>query len=222
MHIRFSAVIALLFVAASAVRAADYRIEPLDEAPPADALSAEIAAQLQPSGFRVVRGENRTICDVWLCKAWNVKADFTPSNTILYPFEPGQLLGVIRYPRKAGDFRAQDIAPGVYTMRYALQPVDGNHVGTSETRDFILLSRAADDADPGAASEEQLIERSAAAAETTHPAMLAMLSSQVDGDAPPAVRNDEERELVSLRLDGKSDDDKDVLIEIVVVGASEG
>ena len=37
------------------------------------------------------------------------------------------------------DFRDQGIPAGTYILRYSQQPVDGAHVGTSTTRDFLAL-----------------------------------------------------------------------------------
>ena len=83
------------------LNAADYQVQVLEEPAPADELSEEVAAELSPSGFRVVRGSTRTVCEIWPCKEWAVKADFTPSSELLYPFQPGQLIGVLRFRRPA-------------------------------------------------------------------------------------------------------------------------
>src|ERR1051325_2650292 len=101
----FMGVVSLTAVAS----AADLTVERLNEPAPSDAVSPAIAAQLSPTGYKVSSG-TRTVCEVWLAKEWPVKPGFAPSISVLYPFEMGQLIGVMRYKRKAEDFRKQELA----------------------------------------------------------------------------------------------------------------
>jgi hypothetical protein len=212
------AVGALVCDAASAV-ADEYKVEVLDEKAPAE-LAPAIAARLSPTGIRVI-GPKGPYCDLWLAVPWNVKADFKASNSHLYPFVPGDLLGAIRYAGKTPDFRDQQLRKGVYTLRYSLQPQDGNHVGTSDTRDFCVLLRAADDKDAGVmAKEEELYKKAAAAAETTHPAMLSLKRAGEPVKAP-AIRHEADHELWIVQATGKTkagDKAGELPFEIVVVG----
>ena len=214
----------LVWLFAVPAAAARYRVKTIDEAPPTDELSEEIAAQLQPKAVRIERGK-KVLCDIWLRKQWPVRHGFEPTGEILYPFEPGELIGVIRYHRQGEDFRGQQLEPGVYTMRYALQPVDGNHVGTSDTRDFVLLLPAAEDQEVAPLDEQSLVDLSTEASGTTHPALLAMraVGEGAADEVVPTMRHDEDRDLWSVRVRGKTNDaDKPTLpVEIVVVGQAE-
>jgi len=219
MNLRLSFAAALLLVISSAALAADYTVAPLMQGPP-KGVSAEIAKLLSPAGLKVTNGA-RTECEIWLLKQWPAKEGFKPTTSILYPFEMGELIGVIRFPRKAGDFRGQEIPAGVYTLRYALQPEDGNHVGTSETRDFLLMLPVAADTTAKVLDKEALFKLSKEAAETTHPAMLSLLPAKGEAGAPPAMEHDETRELWSVRVAGKAaiaGKTTDQLIQLVVVG----
>lgn len=206
---------------AGVATAQDYSIAPLDEPAPADELAAEVAQQLSLTGFVVKRGEKTTVCSIWLCKSWPAKADFKPTAELLYPFTPGELLGVVHYARRGGDFRDQQIDRGIYTLRYAQQPVDGNHVGTSPTRDFVLLLKAEDDQSPAPIDVKKLYEESAKAAESTHPCLLLMPRVEGDATEKPTLLTNEEKEWVTIRLPGTAkvgDKDTARAIEIVVVG----
>src|SRR5688572_26339551 len=167
---RLSAVFAALFLllATHQTLAQEHRVQPLDEAPPADAISADIAKVLNPKGVRIVRGEDRAVVDLWLAKEWNVKSDFKASASVLYPFEVGTLIGVARFKNRGNDFRDQEIPAGVYTIRYAQQPVDGNHVGTSDTRDFLVLLPAGEDQSVAPMAEMAMIELSPKVTGGTH------------------------------------------------------
>ena len=202
--------------------ARDHRVEVLEESAPADAVSSDIAAQLSPTGYRVVRGEDTTLCHVWFVKKFNAKSDFTPSASVLYPFQSGDLMGVVQYARKAGDFRAQDIDKGVYTLRYAQQPVDGNHLGTSDTLDFLLLLSAETDESTDPVAEEELFGLSAEAVESTHPAMLSMLFADKSAGELPRMIHDEDRDLWSLLCSHPSGEAGDPInIQFVLVGEAE-
>jgi hypothetical protein len=199
--------------------AADHRVEKLTSPPSSGSLAAPIEAKLSNIGVRVIRGSSREVCSIWLCKEWPVKA-FDAAGDLLYPFTPGQLIGVVHYPRKGSDFRDQDIAEGMYTLRYAQQPVDGAHVGTSLTRDFLVLIRAEDDPSAEPMSYKQLAELSAKAAGTTHPCLLSL--QRPEGEE--AIRHQEQRDWWIVRLTGKAvkdDQSQPLPLDLVVVGQAE-
>ena len=154
----------LLLLATRAARSAEYSAQPLKEAPPAGDLSEDIAAKLAPTGWKVMQGEKRVVCEIWPAKAWAAKADFAPSDTVFVPLEPGSLVGVLRFTRKGADFRGQEIPAGLYTLRYANQPVDGNHVGTFATRDFLVMLPASADQSAKPITDMDLFKLSAQSA----------------------------------------------------------
>ncbi|MBX7166997.1 MAG: hypothetical protein K1X74_11755 [Pirellulales bacterium] len=191
-------VLAALAWSAASV-AAEYEVGANTEKLPAGAVSDEIAGQLADAGW-AVKTKKKVAVEFWPHKQWTAKEGFEASAEVLYPFEVGQLLGVMRYDREGTDFRGQTIKPGVYTVRYAQQPVDGNHVGTSDTRDFLLLLPVEDDKSGEKLAEEELWETSAKVAESTHPTMLCLLASTEAGGDAPAIVHDEDRELWSVRF----------------------
>ncbi len=214
----FAVLVALFLV--STVRAVDHKVEPLDESFPADAVSEEVGKLLGTKGLRVVRGASRTVCDIWLCKEWTA-GDAKPSGDVIYPFQPGQLIGLVRFPRKASDFRDQDIAEGVYTLRYGQQPVDGAHVGTSPTRDFLLLIKSDQDKSPAAPDYKQLTKASAQAAGSNHPLLLSLQRLAPATTTAPGIRHDEAHEWWIVALSGQLKQGaatKPQLVEVVVVG----
>lgn len=199
--------------------AVEYRVEVLKEGPPVEGLSEEVAGQLTDSGFRVIRGTSTTYCDLWLCREWPVDKDFKATAAVLYPFRPGQLIGVARFARKGADFRDQDIASGVYTLRYGQQPVDGAHVGTSPTRDFLLLVRAEDDRVKAVTDEKALSQQSAQAAGSNHPCMLSM-QRLVESPKYPSIRHVEESDwwIAGLAGTAVADAARPFPVEFVIAG----
>jgi hypothetical protein len=213
---------ALFTLAACGAWAQEFKVARIESAAPADAVSPEIAALLAPTGFKLIKGDSRTVCEVWPCKEWPVAADAKPGLEVITPLTPGQLIGVIRYPRKATDFREQDINSGVYTLRYGQQPVDGAHVGTSPTRDFLVVSPADSDKSPAVLDYKALVESGKATSGTSHPAILSL---QPPGDAqePLAVRENTEKEWTIVRFSGKvstGGQAKDLALAVVLVGVA--
>lgn len=202
--------------------AQEYKVEKIATAAPSDALAPEIAAQLQPAGFKVVKGESRTVCEIWLGKELPIAADAKTTSEVLYPLTPGQLVGVIRYPRKAADFRDQEVASGVYTLRYGQQPVDGAHVGTSPTRDFLVLLPADKDRDPAVLDYKAMTTASKETTGTAHPGILS-LQKPGDGGEPLAVHENAEKEWTIVRFTAQAKQGaaaKELPMELVVVGVA--
>lgn len=212
-------VVAVFFWGPAALAADDYRVEKLADGPPADALSPEIVARLSPSGYKVVDADGKTISEIWLAKELALTPGFQPTLAILYPLESGSLVGALHFPRKGSDFRGQEIEKGVYTLRYGNQPQDGNHVGTFETRDFLLMLPAAADRDPKTFSGDDFFATSAEAAQSSHPAIIPLLKP-TEGDAP-AMRHVEEMEWWTLRLPGADAKGGKQPLELVVVGTAQ-
>ena len=217
----FPALAMLLMLAASpTVQGQQYSVEVIDEAPDAEKVPADLRELMSDKGFRVKSG-SRNKGEFWFCKEWSTDADFKKSMERLYPFAPGQLIGVFHLSRRGSDFREQQISSGWYTLRFALQPVDGNHIGTSPTRDFLVLLDAGQDAADKEWDVEQLNAVSSESAGSAHPAMLC-LQSPGDADPDGSLRHNEEHDWWILRVDGKGKPEtktaQDLSLELIVIG----
>ena len=205
--------------------AADQKLEVLKEAP--QGLSAEVAAAIGETGFRIT-GKDGVICYIWLAKEISLKPKFKSSLRIKYPFQAGTLMGVIRYPNgsKPNDFRGQALKPGTYTLRYGLQPDDGNHLGTSDIRDFLVGCPPDKDTSPKRVEDiKDLFKLSASASGSTHPAIFLMIPPADKPFDTPAVEHDDAQHLVIFQTNANGKDgDKSVPVplSVVVVGKTEG
>jgi hypothetical protein len=149
--------------------------------PPPQSISGEIRSALNAEGHRIQDKEGHTIADIWLRKGVpGSEKPEGPKGAIQFPFlADGELLGVLQFATEGHDYRDQPIAKGVYTMRYGLQPVNGDHLGVSTYRDYSLLLPASKDQSVALVRRKQLEERSAESAGTSHPAIFLLL------EAPP-------------------------------------
>src|SRR5262249_8038167 len=203
----FPCLLLVAFVPANALLAADQKVEGLKEAPAG--LSAEISAAINTAGYRVT-GKDGVICDLWLAKEIPLKPKFKSSLRIKYPFQTGQLIGVVRYPEgsKPTDFRGQSLKPGTYTLRYGLQPDDGNHLGTSDIRDFLVGCPPKNDVDPKRVEDiKDLFKLSAQSAGTTHPAIFLLIPPPEKPYDAAGVTYDDEKHLVILQANANAKDD---------------
>ena len=155
-----------------------------------------------------------------------VKENFKPSLSLKYPLFPGQLIGVLEVLVDAEftDFRGQEVAAGAYTLRYGQQPVDGNHIGTSELSDFLLAIPASFDEDPATTqSLPTLFKQSAKSTGSNHPAIYSLLPSKANETTPSIIR-DKGKDLLILNLSttAKSGElRKPIPFRMVIVGHSE-
>lgn len=196
----------------------DYKLAKVDS-PPSSGVAPEIGSLLESSGLKVSKG-NSVVCEIWLAKEWPIAADAKAGGEVIYPLTPGQLIGVIRYPKKTEDFRGQEIAAGAYVLRYAQQPIDGAHVGTSPTRDFLALLPVAKDRDPKTVDYKALVEASKEVSGTAHPAILSLQKVE-EGAMQGSIREVSEKEWVVVNFVGKAKQDggtKSLPMGLVVVG----
>ena len=159
-------------------------IGPLTES----AVSEQVRQSLEAKGYRLTLDDPKPCCELWLRK--NVPAQANKSTELVYPqFAESELLGVIHFPQAAADFRGNPIPAGFYTMRYALLPNDGNHLGVAPNRDFVLLVPAQSDPDPNATFKfQELVNLSAKTAGSKHPSPLSLAPA----DKPGTVNRDDQ------------------------------
>jgi hypothetical protein len=161
----------LVSVAVSAVAAfAQYNVASAGAPPPE--VSA-MSAMLQQDGIKVAGPKGVTV-EIWFCGALPTGGK-TEDNATIPNVQHGALLGVMRTAGPYVDRRGQTVKPGVYTLRYSVYPVDGNHQGVAPQRDFLILARIADDKDPKATPAfDPLMDLSRKASGTPHPLCLSM------------------------------------------------
>lgn len=221
---------ATLFGLSTAQLAADdYTLAKSDAAPAG--VAEAVAAQLDPQGLALQRlamqGPERPYATLWFVKSAVIPSDFQSSAAIRYPFTPGQLIGVLSIPKRAEfhDFRGNELDAGVYTLRYGQQPMDGNHIGTSDLADFLVAIPAAKDEDPATITDlDQLVQLSAEASGTTHPAIFSLQPVEAKQDAATLTR-DEAREFWILQVNTpvqRGDKADHLPLRMVIVGVSEG
>ncbi len=112
----------------------------------------------------------------------------------------GTLVGAVRVSEPYPDIRGRRIKPGVYTLRYALQPMNGDHLGVSPHREFLLVCPAAVDTDPAPAGYQGTVDLSKQTTGVAHPAAWS-LDPPVSTAAPLAgYKNDAGHEGIAMQV----------------------
>jgi hypothetical protein len=216
---KFPVLFLFILLLSSFIAAAQAKLERIDAAVLASAqVPATVRAALDPGGVRLVRADSTVLCEIWWRKV-PLPAAIATAKGVAYPqLSPGMFIGLISFPNGGKDFRGQPVK-GYFTMRYALLPEDGNHLGVAPTRDFVLLSPATEDSDPSALLDfSRLVKLSAQAAGTNHPAAFLLLAPE-PGDVPRTYQNADGYQVFVGAL--KTDGGKSVPITLVVKGQAE-
>ena len=211
MRLRHLLPLALILCAVAAFAQKIEKLPALDDA----AVPAAVKNVLDTTGTRVLLNDGTPLAEIWLRKS-------TPKNTkanseVLFPqLAISQMVGVVRFPNGAKDFRGHAVKPGIYTMRYDVQPNDGDHLGTAPNSDFLLLLPAAEDTDPNAVMEpKQLATASSHASGLRHPSVFEMMGPD-PGDLPRAYTNADSYLIFANNL--KTEDGKTFPIAVVLKG----
>jgi hypothetical protein len=139
---------------------------PLAAAPP-DEVAAPLRALLAPNGTKVAIGA--TALEFWWVATLPVAAPTAWSQ-----LPEGALVGVVRVTGAFKEIRGKTVKPGVYTLRFGLQPQNGDHLGASPFREYLLLSPTAVDTDPKPLGFDGTVAIAKQTLGASHPAALSL------------------------------------------------
>ncbi len=163
---------------------------------------------LEAQGDVLANASGSPVCEIWWRKGISEQTSPSSSGDILYgQLSVGEFLGVLHFPGLAKDYRGQPVQSGYYTLRYALIPQDGNHMGVSTYRDFVLLIPVADDPGPNEdMAFDALVKASRRATQTGHPAVLMLDPALQDPSAtyPSVTQDDQGNWALDVKLDTTS------------------
>ncbi len=200
----------ILFAAVAAAAEGQYKAESAG-APPSD-VPAAFSSLLQKEGTKLVDPQGKTFLEVWLVSTAPSGPKTAEENVTLTTIPHGALLAVLRFPMQWYDRRGQVVKPGIYTARFSLFPISGDHQGIAPQRDFIALTKMSDDTDPKATPNfAELMKWSEKAAGAPHPLVMSIWKAD---EAKADFSAQGESDWVLQRKIG------DTWIALVVVGKS--
>lgn len=207
--------LALVLVLISALFAP--KVEPVG--PLTESTVAEpVKASLDAKGLRVL-SDDKAICEVWFRKEVPTEPRDV-AGALFAKIPDGTFVGVMHFPSGVTDYRGQPIKAGYYTLRYGLMLEDGNHLGVSPTKDFLLICPVSEDKDPNQKwTADQTIKMSRVAAGAAHPSPWSLQSVSDTKTLPKVITNEHEHLILETTLTTKSGP---MQVGLVVVGKTEG
>jgi hypothetical protein len=170
---------------------------------------------LQADGQKIVGGDGKVWCEIWWVKSVSQGPKTTEADVTWTTTPSGTLIGAIRWHGGAYDRRGQNLKAGVYTLRFGMFPINGDHQGVAPQRDFLVLAPAALDQNAETVAKfDDLMNLSRKASNSQHPAVMSMWLA-TESDFKPGLEQLGEHEWV-LRV--KLGDSQ---IALIVIGKAE-
>ena len=210
---------ALWCAAALPARAADpYSIKPVTEAAPKE-LAEPVRKLMGDHAVQLLDAKGEVLAQVWFCKEVPAKAPAGAELTY-QQLQESTVVGALKVAKQMRDYRKQKVKPGVYTLRYGNQPMDGDHMGTAPYAEFVLACPAAEDKS-AAPMETKALHELSAKSTNSHVAIFLLFPGTGAAAEPKLVNKGEGHWVLFQQLDAKAGDKKAKLpVGLVLIGAS--
>lgn len=186
-------IVALCTVAAGLASAAgEYTVAVSDKEPPAE-LTAEVREALAPKAYQV-SGPDGAVYEFWFVPGLTSKANGPTAKDTLLGVEEISLFGAVTVTdAEPHDFRDDPIDPGLFVLRMALQPKDGNHLGTAPFDTFaIMIPNARDGQLKDMRDHDTMVELAQEGTIAEHPPILSLQPMEkIEGETPRIELNEE-------------------------------
>jgi hypothetical protein len=208
-----------------APRAFADRVAAVEEEPPVE-VADSIREILQTTAIEIHK-EDAPIYKFWFREEIPIgsPSDSSPDAS-LRALREGTLLGVVSVLQSQRDYRDDTISKGIYTLRYALQPQDGNHLGTAHYPYFAVLVPAnTDDQLDRLTTYSAVVKASSRHTATGHPVSLSLRPpGEPPTSSPELTEPAPHHKAVRLQLPARVNDSKEAAhleFELVYEGTGE-
>lgn len=201
--------------------AAELALKLVEKEPPKE-LDASIRAKLQNKAVQLLDGD-KAVCEFWFSAEIPLQAKPASLAGALDTVKQTTLLGAVAVLKAQRDYKDNELAGGIYTMRFGLQPQDGDHLGTAEYPYFAVLVPAKLDTRPdGLTDYKPLVKASGKETATGHPVVLSLRpASSAGGELPKLNEPAPEHKSVRVKLPAKAGGEKTSLVfELVYQGVA--
>jgi hypothetical protein len=156
--------------------------------PPPSELAGPIAALLAPASL-TVSGVAAPL-ELWWVKTVPLEKPPASGKPSWADVADGTLVGAIRVGAAWSDIRGYGMKPGVYTLRFALQPQNGDHLGVSPNREFLLVCPSALDTTPDPLGYKGTVDLAKQTIRRSHPSALSLDPPAATASPLSPVSND--------------------------------
>jgi hypothetical protein len=214
--------VALLLLTAFSARAANYTIKMADVAAPKE-IDEQVRKLLSDKCVQLLDAKGELLAELWFRTEVPSKATAEQlTNGLTYRELPQTtVMGALRVVKPITDYRKQRLKAGVYTLRLAYQPQDGDHMGTAAYTEFFLASPADDDTKPGTMEPMALHEMSKKATGGGHPGVFLLFPGKDAGEAPKLLDKGDGHQVLFFKQAVNADGKKGTMsIGLTLIGFS--
>jgi hypothetical protein len=174
----------VVWLAASPALGSELVLNVADKEPP-QAFDASIREVLQPKAVQLLDGD-QPVYEFWFRKTVPLKGKPESAEDALKSVTEATLLAAAVVTKSQRDYRDDQLYADTYTVRFSLQPQDGNHLGTAEFPYFVALVPVKLDKSLDAiTSYKELVDASSQETATDHPIIMSLRPvGEVKGDYP--------------------------------------
>lgn len=213
---------ALLALAGSAAADETKWAVKAEKAEPPKELADPVRKALDDRAMTVLDEKGKPVCTVWPAKALDTKATAAQAKAGLKyaHVEETTLVGAVRFAADWRDYRKQKVKSGVYTLRLAVQLMDGDHMGTAPYNEFALLSPADADKSADLMEVKELFELSGKAAGRKHPSVMLLFPNKSAAEVPAVEAKPKEHVVLSYRVPAAGEEKAALGFSLVVSGVT--
>ena len=213
----------LMLSAANWAGAEALKLRVADKPPPAE-LDASIRSVLQPKAVQLLDGDT-PVFEFWFRSEVPLAAKPASTEKAMDALRQPTLIGAVVLQKERRDYKDNVIATGLHTMRFALQPQNGDHLGTADFNYFLVLVPAKRDAKLDAITDyKALVNASSEGTTTEHPVIISLRpANSTSGEFPALSEPAPEHKAVRLKLPAKvagAADKTELAFDLVYEGKS--
>src|SRR2546429_1450435 len=200
-------------------RPADFSVKVADKEPPGQ-IGESIRKILQPKAVQLLDGDT-PVFEFWFGSEVALKSKPGSADKGLGSIQETTLLGAVSVGNGQRDYKDNEIAGGAYTLRFGLQPQDGDHLGSAEYPYFAVLIPAKNDTQlDGITSFKAMTKASGKDTASNHPVVLSLRPVSSDtGDFPKLNEPVAEHKSVRVKVPAKAGEEKTgIAFELVYKG----
>jgi hypothetical protein len=199
--------------------AADVAVKVIDKDAPKE-VSDAIRQTLQSKAVQLIESD-KAIYEFW----WRREIPLKPKADAksLSSIAETTLLGIVSVGKGQRDYKDNEIPEGTYTVRFGLQPQDGDHLGSAEYPYFTVLIPVKSDTEVnGIKTYKAMVKASGKDTSTGHPIVLSLRpASSGDAESPKLTEPAPEQKCVRIKIPAKApdaDQPTNIVFELVYKG----
>jgi len=209
----------MVFLLGARMHAADATVKTVDKPAPKE-IAESIRAVLEPKALQLIQGDKPTF-EIWFRNELALKSKPASEKDAVGVLAETSVVGAVVLNEPWRDYKDNEIPKGTYTARFALQPKDGDHLGTSDFDFYLVLIAAEHDKDlNGLNTFKPMVKASGRSTSSGHPVVISLRPALAGGTLPRVTEPLDEHKAICVKVPGKTSggDKAEVVFDLVYSG----